>query len=159
MSMAPTKNTPIQFVARAVFACSLILLAGFSAFAKNTDEVIAAEKARGELLVAGDAKALDKVTCDNFRYVHSTGKVQDKAIFVGGIASGEIKYRRFELSNLVADEITPDVVALSGTIDQDKFSSGKWGEIRLLFLEVWKKESGTWKLCNIQTVFPPPPAS
>ncbi|HEY5550952.1 MAG TPA: hypothetical protein VIK52_03630, partial [Opitutaceae bacterium] len=67
-------------------------------------------------------------------------------------------YEWMRTSDLVADEITPDVVVLSGKIDQRKLGGAGWANLVLLFQAVWRNESGTWRLVNLQTVLPPPPA-
>jgi hypothetical protein len=39
-----------------------------------------------------------------------------------------------------------------------KLGSAGWGNLVLLFQGVWRNEAGTWRLVNLQTALPPPPA-
>ena len=142
----------------AVLLGLLQLSAGLLSAGENTEPVIAAEKARNVALVAGDVTALDSLLSDDLRYVHSNGKLETKALVIEGIASKKSAYEWMRTSDLVADEITRDVVVLSGKIDQRKLGGAGWANLVLLFQAVWRNESGTWRLVNLQTVLPPPPA-
>ena len=124
----------------------------------NADAVVAAEKARDAALLAGDVASLAEVLSDDLRYIHTNGYLETKHVIVDDLASKKLVYERLDTSDLVADEITPAVVVLIGKIDQRKLANGNWTELRLLFQAVWRNESGTWRLVNLQTVLPPPPA-
>jgi hypothetical protein len=125
----------------------------------NAEAVIAAEKARDAALLSGDAESLANILSDDLRYIHSNGYLETKRVIVDDLAAKKLVYERLDTSGLVADEVTADVVVLSGKIDQRKFANGKWTELKLLFQSVWRNESGTWRLVNLQTVLPPPPAT
>ncbi|HRE06045.1 MAG TPA: DUF4440 domain-containing protein, partial [Opitutaceae bacterium] len=59
----------------------LVLMCSFAltGAASPTDDVIAAERARGRALVAGDAPALAALLADDLVYVHSSGKRESKS--------------------------------------------------------------------------------
>lgn len=154
----PTRSVLHRFAKPVVFAGLLVFASGSLSAGVNGDAVIAAEKARNAALVAGDVTALASLLSDNLRYIHSTGKLETKAIVLDGIASKKTAYEWMKTTDLVADEITPDVVVLSGKIDQRKLGGTGWANLVLLFQAVWRNESGTWRLVNLQTVLPPPPA-
>ena len=120
-------------------------------------EVIAAEQARRTALLQGDAPALAALLADDLRYIHSTGKVETKADVLDGIARKAVAYERFELTQLAARLVTPDVAVLTGAIDQRKFSGGKWGEVRMLFHAVWRRDAGGWRQVSLQTQRVPAP--
>jgi len=140
------------------FVTCLLLSAGFSFAGTNGDAVIAAEKARNVALVGGDVPALADLLSDDLRYIHSTGKLETKLIVLEGIASKKTAYEWMKSTDLVTDEITPNVVVLTGKIDQRKLGGSGWADLVLLFQAVWRNESGTWRLVNLQTVLPPAPA-
>lgn len=131
----------------------------FAAPKESADAVIAAEHSRRAALLAGDAAAAAALLADDLQYIHSNGRREDKQAVVDGLASRQVVYERFNLANLEARPITSDVVVLTGTIDQRKRSSGRWGEVKLLFHAVWRHEAGTWRLASLQTVQPPAPRS
>jgi hypothetical protein len=140
------------------FLMFIAVPAGISFAGTNGDAVIAAEKARNVALVAGDVKALTDILSDDLRYIHSNGKLETKQIVLETIASKKTAYEWMRTSDLVADEVTPNVVVLSGKIDQRKLGGAGWAELVLLFQAVWRNESGTWRLANLQTALPPPTA-
>lgn len=119
--------------------------------------VLAADQARGAALLAADLPALERILADDFRYTHSSGHLETKAIHLGTIRQG-LRYTRFETSKLHAHSVTPDVVVLSGTIDQVKTRDGKIDAAHLLFQAVWRQRQNRWQLVSLQTVKPPPPA-
>jgi hypothetical protein len=141
-------------------ALLLCLFAIFTGSAHATDKaaaVIAAEKARGAALLHADIPALTSLLSDDLRYVHSTGRVEDKAHALSDLAEKRVAYERFETTDLHAAEIAPQVVVLSGRIDMRKFGSGKWSDIKLFFQSVWREESGAWRMVSMQTASVPKP--
>ena len=141
-------------------AC-LFASAATQLFAASADDdviagVLAADQARSAALLAADTKSLDRLLADDLRYTHSNGKVETKAIHIDAFAGG-LRYARFQTSNLHGHVISPDVVVLTGSIDQRKGVPEKWKDYRLLFHAVWRKDAGAWRLASLQTVAPPAP--
>lgn len=135
----------------------LLLLTSMTLTASDhTTAALAAEARRGDALRKNDAAALADLLSDELRYVHSTGKIESKPAALSDLAEKRVIYERFLTSELHAAEIAPGVVSIFGKIDQKKFSSGKWGDVRLLFLGVWRNEAGTWRMVSMQTALPPP---
>ncbi len=134
-----------------------------SAFAASADDeaiaaVLAADQARGAALLAADTNTLATLLADDLRYTHSDGKLETKSIHIGTIVRG-LRYARFETSNVVGHVITPDVVVLTGNIDQRKGVAEKSKDYHLMFHAVWRKKSGTWQLASLQTADPVHPAN
>ncbi len=143
-------------------ACSSFLLflsLVFTCLAQSdvADAALAAEQSRRAALLAGDVAALDAVLADDLRYIHSNGKLETKAQVMELFASKQVAYRRYELANLEARRVTSDVVVVTGSIDQDKLSGGKWTELKLLFQAVWRRDAEGWRQVALQTVRPPEP--
>jgi hypothetical protein len=154
-----TRTSVPRSLARLGLAATVWLTsAGTASAGANADAVIAAEKARNVALVAADLPAIANLLSDNLRYVHSNGRLETKQLVLQGIEKGTGAYEWMRSFDLVADEITPEVVVLSGRIDQRKHGSAGWAELTLLFQGVWRNESGTWRLVNLQTALPPQPA-
>ena len=122
------------------------LFASATRFAASADDdVIAAcwpPAARSAALLAADTKSLDRLLADDLRYTHSNGKVETKAIHIDAFAGG-LRYARFQTSNLHGHVISPDVVVLTGSIDQRKGVPEKWKDYRLLFHAVWRKDAAS----------------
>jgi len=156
--MTPKKFLPSCSIARVIVAIGALLMIDTGLSASNADDVIAAEKARNVALVAGDLDAIANLLSDDLRYIHSTGKFENKKIVLDSFVSKKTAYEWMRSYDLVADEVTDDVVVLTGKIDQRKLGSTGWANLVLLFQGVWHKEAGTWRLANLQTVLPPAPA-
>jgi len=142
-----------------ILAASLITVTAAGATVTPADAVLAAEQARRSALLAGDTTVLSGLLSNELRYTHSNGKFEDKAAVIQGFLSKQVAYERFDLSQLHAQVITPEVVVVSGTINQRKLGGGKWSDARLLFQAVWRNESGAWRLASLQTVMPPAAAA
>jgi len=135
---------------------SLMILNTLIARASDaSSSIIAAEQSRRAALLSNDITALKDLLSDDLRYVHSTGKRENKQAVIDGLSSKQVAYERFELSGLDAQTITKDVAVLTGTIDQRKLGNGKWSDAKLLFQAVWRDEGGQWRLVSLQTVMPP----
>src|SRR4051812_15510830 len=100
--------------------------------------VIAAEKARGAALVAADLTQLARLLADDLRYTHSNNKLETKEVFIGTFRNG-LGYERFETFDLHGHVIAPDVVVLTGRIDQRKGMNGVYrgNDPKLMFQAVW----------------------
>ncbi len=112
--------------------------------------MLAAEQAREAALLAADTNALGKLLADDLRYTHSDGKLETKTTHIGAFAEG-LRYARFTTSNVVGHVITPEVVVLTGILDQRKGVGEKGKDSRLMFHAVWRKKSGAWQLASLQT--------
>jgi hypothetical protein len=146
-----------RFVQFAALAIAILCRTTFAA-----DDPAAAAKAadlaRGVALRAADTNALSKILADDFKYTHSNGYLESKAIHIKSFVDG-MRYSRFETTNVVAHVITPDVVVLNGVIDQSKGVGGKMTDYHLLFHSVWRKNGTAWQIASLQTAAPPAAAA
>lgn len=159
--LTPSRSIPMNplrllSLTACLFASATTLLFAASAGDAAIAGVLAADQARSAALLAADAKALDRLLAEDLRYTHSNGKVETKAIHIGAFAGG-LRYARFQTSNLHSHVISPDVVVLTGNIDQRKGVAEKWKDYQLLFHAVWRKDADGWRLASLQTVAPPAP--
>lgn len=146
----------MKFLFRLALLCSS--LAGAALAGPGDDAiaaVLAADQARGAALLAADTAALDRLLADDLRYTHSSGKVETKAVHLKSFADG-LRYDRFETTGLHGHAVTPEVVVLTGTINQNKGVGGKMTALRLFFHAVWRKGPQGWQLASLQTALPPP---
>ena len=117
-------------------------------------DVMAADQARGAALLAADTQALDRLLANDLYYTHSDGKLETKAIHLGTITDG-LRYERFVTSDLHGHVISPEVVILTGKMDQKKLKAGKSSESKLMFQAVWRHETTGWRLAGMQTAVIP----
>ena len=103
--------------------------------------VKAAEEARCAGLIAGDRAALERLYTDDFVYVHSSGRVEQRASYVSSVTSGENPFRSFNHSDLRID-VLGDVALMTGTVEMQRSK----GTVVFLFVEVWLRQDGGWRL-------------
>ncbi len=117
--------------------------------------VIARDVQRGEALLRGDAPQLADIYSDALLYIHSNGRVETKAEFVGALADKSLTYQQFLTEGVNGSQVTSDVVVLRGRIDQRKIVRGISGTAKLFFTSIWRRESGTWRMVGMQTATVP----
>ena len=104
------------------------------ALADLTKAMLAADKAKLEALVA-----------DQLSYGHSSGTIQDKAVFVDVIASKKTVYKSIDLTDIKVNVVGNDAI-VRHTWDSVSESAGKSNTAHIGVLQVWAKQDGKWKL-------------
>ena len=121
--------------------------------AKTNDvkKVEAAVEAMKQAMISGDEAALNAVAMDELTYGHSSGKLEDKAAFVGNIANGN--------SDFVSIDLLDQTVTIQGktaivrhVLDAKTNDKGVPGTVKLKILLVFVKDHGDWKLLARQAV-------
>lgn len=114
-----------------------------------TDEaaLIAAERARREALMNDDADALEAGMADIFHYAHINGLVEDRAAFLARIRAKVVKTHATSARDLVV-RVRDGYAFLNGIsrIEYEWLSGEAKGVIETLFLSVWEKHGGEWKI-------------
>jgi hypothetical protein len=147
----------LRFIQLAALATAIVCRASLAADDAGA-AAKAADLARGAALRAADTNALSRILADDFKYTHSTGYHETKAIHIKSFVDG-LRYAQFETTNVVAHVITPDVVVLNGVLDQSKGVGGKMTDYHLLFHSVWRKNGEAWQIASLQTAAPPAAAA
>ncbi|USJ28404.1 nuclear transport factor 2 family protein [Ensifer adhaerens] len=110
-------------------------------------EVLAADGQRRAAILAADSERLDHLLADDFRYIHASGKVEDKLQYLASISPG--KFLSLEIGEL--DVRTYNGVAVMlGAIDLRRTAEGRIIEKRHQFSGVWVRNDGRWKLSVFQ---------
>jgi ketosteroid isomerase-like protein len=131
--------------------CAVIgagLLSGLPAVAATTDEAAveqASEALRKAMLDANKAQ-LDALTSPKLVYVHSDGHVEDKATYVGTIATKKTVYTMINLSN-VKTFVSGDVAIMRLIFDCTSQDQGQPpANSHLGIMQTWQKQGGHWRL-------------
>jgi ketosteroid isomerase-like protein len=127
-----------------------------SSRAESADEA-AVKKAvddLGKAMIAADKAKLEALLADQLTYGHSDGRLETKAMFIDVFVS-----KKSIVKSVV---ITEPTVAVAGNnaIARHTFAieweaDGKPGSAKLPAMQVWTKDSGTWKLLARQAFRPP----
>jgi hypothetical protein len=133
-------------LATTIAAVTLISASHALAQASDTTSLLAAEDALFKAEVAHDATTVAAALADDLTYVHGSGKVQTKADFVSGIASGNPAYVSITADNRTA-RVWGDIGVVRGRTEK------VIGDMHLsdLYLAVYVQKDGHWQLLDWQT--------
>lgn len=131
-------------------ALSILLVSLFLSFtvqAQSKEEKAVADAVENlrTAIIDADEAALNNITADELTYGHSSGNLEDKAQFVGALASGKSDFKNMDL--------TPPTITVVGKtalvrheLKASVVSDGNAFDVHLGVLLVWQKQGGQWKL-------------
>jgi len=114
----------------------------------RTDELAEVERGRLRALVEGRGDELDALHAEDFRLVTPSGHVWSKEGYVGGIASGEIDYRRFEALSEIEVMVDKDVAVLRYRSAIEISENGEEpGKLEAWHLDAYRRNAnGDWQI-------------
>ncbi len=124
-------------------------LAGTRADAEH--ELLAADRARAEAMVAADATALNRLLADDLTYGHSGGQVQNKRELVDEIRSGARKYRTLTSEDAVARAYGCAGV-VTGKASAEVELNGHPASLTLRYTATYVRAGGRWVMVAYQSV-------
>ncbi|HUR56352.1 MAG TPA: nuclear transport factor 2 family protein [Opitutaceae bacterium] len=109
--------------------------------------VRAADDARLAATIAADKTALEAIYSDDLHYVHSSGKVDNKASQVRGITTSGSAYESFDHKERTFVPAGPGVVLMYGhvLVNMKNKASGAKNTNDIQYLAVWREEKGKWR--------------
>lgn len=107
--------------------------------------VRAADDERVAATTAGDRARLAAIYSDDLRYVHSSGKVDDKAEHVDGLAKRTSVYEKFDYRTREFRLAAAGVMLMSGRVVIHSTNAKGKNQNDVNFLAVWRLEHGQWK--------------
>lgn len=113
-----------------------------------------ADAARLLAMVAGDGAALGRVLSEEMMFMHSDGRLENKADYVKNLMRGDTAYADAKTTSLRTQRVSPDVIVLTGAQSMRKKLGTEWSTINLRFLSVWRNEAGTWRMVAWQSMRP-----
>lgn len=102
-------------------------------------------------MIDADSVMLDKLTSPQLSYGHSSGHIDDKAVFVQKIVSGKSDFVTMEFPGQ-SISISKKTAIVRHKLNAVTNDNGKPGEVHLAVLLVWQKLHGQWKLLARQAV-------
>ena len=96
-------------------------------------------------MIAADKAKLDALLAPQLSFGHSNGLIQTKAEFMGAVLSGKEVFKTIQLTDHVADVVGNSAV-IRHTFTSDLVLEGKPLSVKLGELQVWQKQSGSWRL-------------
>ncbi|MEO6253927.1 MAG: nuclear transport factor 2 family protein [Ferruginibacter sp.] len=116
----------------------------------ETDVANAVEQLRNAMVNA-DSLQLDKLVLAKLSYGHSSGQIDDKAIFVQKLVTGKSDFVTLSFKDQ-AISVNKNVAIVRHKLDAVTNDNGKPGEVHLAVLLIWQKQHGNWKLLARQAI-------
>ena len=128
-----------------------IFLVLVSAVAQSPVEkqIFALEDARNKAIVNGDAKALDRLTSDDYTFINLRGGVQLKPEIIKGFASGSYHYQSRDITELKV-RVYGNSAVVTGRSTQKGVEDGRDNSGDYRFTRVYVKQSGGWQAVAYQ---------
>ncbi len=134
------------------FLASLALvLFQFSGLAQNTskskDEIAVAARVETlrQAMIDADATKLKELTSVGLSYGHSSGVVQNQAVFIEKIANGESDFVTIEFQNQTIEIVGDDAIVRHNLAAHTK-DGGIDKDIKIGIMLVWQKQKNKWVL-------------
>jgi ketosteroid isomerase-like protein len=134
--------------AAALLASGTAVLARTPAHAESAD-VAAVENAVSSLTKAmlnADKAKLEALVSDQLSYGHSSGKLEDKSIFVDVVAGKKTVYKSIELSKQTVAVVGNNAIVRHAWESESGAGDEKWNVSKIGVLQVWVKQGSDWKL-------------
>jgi ketosteroid isomerase-like protein len=113
-------------------------------------EVQQTEDLRINSLLRNDIPSLDRILSDDLTYAHSTGKVEHKREFLSLLASGRLRYKEFQCSD-VQIRVYGNAAVVTGKADIHVEFEGKANHVLLRYTAVYARTGGSWQMVAWQS--------
>ncbi len=108
--------------------------------------MLGAEDARFAAMVAADPETLGRLLAEDLSYVHSTGRVVNRAQMIDEIRAGKLRYRAVAPSERHVTLVEPDAAYVRGLARIEVSADAKPVEFQARYLAIYVRDAGAWKL-------------
>jgi len=116
--------------------------------------VLAAEQRWTRALVKADLTALRDIYADDLVYVHSGGNAETKDEFIRRVETGGLKYESVTLVDPKV-RVYGDAAVVNGAFDVRVMSDGAPVNTRVIYIHVYARQGGAWRMVSHQTTRAP----
>lgn len=95
--------------------------------------------------VTSDRAELERLIADDYLLHNSEGKVQDKKSFIADQVAPGYKLEPFKVEEPV-EKVMGDTAILGGVARAKGTAGGEAFDVRLRFIDVWRKRDGAWRV-------------
>ncbi|MFV5691532.1 nuclear transport factor 2 family protein [Flavobacterium sp. LT1R49] len=133
------------------FATIAVVLFQFSGFAQNSskskEEIAVASRVENlrQALIDADGSKLKELTSATLSYGHSSGLVQNQAVFIEKIVNGESDFVTIEFQNQIIS-ISGNVAIVRHNLAAHTKDGGIEKDIKIGIMLVWQKQKNKWLL-------------
>lgn len=114
--------------------------------------VLRADETRLYATLAADTLSLDDLLTPDCRYVHSNGKIQSKAEFLGALKGGVLKYSRLQYTAAPTVRLLgSEAAVLTGTLKVEATSPTGTLTADLLVTVIYVVQNDRWQMTSYQS--------
>ena len=144
----------VLFLVCGALCASAVGLAAGSETAES--EIAQLEQQRFAAMQAADTATLDRLLSPDLTYTHSSGKLETKPVFLGGIRSGALKYKTVAPEG-IAVRVYDSAAVVTGRCHFQVEADGRQLDLQVRFTDVYVKRGGAWQLVAWQSTRLPEP--
>jgi hypothetical protein len=108
--------------------------------------VLAAEDARFAAMVAADVAGMRRWLAEDLRYVHSTGKVENRDELIAGIAAGRLRYLALTPAERQVRFLGPAAAVVEGSARIQAAAGATTANFESRYVAVYALDAGSWRL-------------
>jgi ketosteroid isomerase-like protein len=115
------------------------------------------EAARRDAMLAADVAALDELLAEEMTWVHASSSVDDKASFLRGFSTGDLRCFRLDHSETTI-RLYGSTALVTGSVEMDVTVSGTRRTATNRYACLWVNQDGRFRLVLWQSTRLPPAA-
>ena len=146
----PIKTSKVLIFTLLAFSFCLTAITA-SAQSKAEKQVAEAVERLRTAMVKADTVQLKNIACAELSYGHSSGKIQNRAEFIGSFATGASVFVTLEFTEQTI-KVVGNTAIVRHILSAKTNDNGKPGAVHLSILLIWQKQHGDWKLLARQAV-------
>ena len=120
-------------------------LAQISSKSKEITAVAARVEVLRQAMIDADGKKLKELTSEGLSYGHSSGNIQNQAVFIEKIVDGESDFVSIEFQNQTI-EIVGDAAIVRHNLVAHTKDDGVDKDIKIGIMLIWQKQKNKWLL-------------
>lgn len=132
----------------ALLAVALFQISGFAQSTYDSKEqidVASRVEALRQAMIDADGKKLKELTSESLSYGHSSGNIQNQAVFIEKIVNGESDFVSIEFQNQTI-EIVGNAAIVRHILAAHTKDSGVDKDIKIGIMLIWQKQKNKWLL-------------
>jgi ketosteroid isomerase-like protein len=116
----------------------------------DIEALLEADAQRRSAMIAADIETLDRLLSDDLIWTHSSGRTDDKAALLEGIAAGTVRYLALDVSSVHTARYG-EVLISHGDLHGRASRDGVEKRLENRFLSVWRMRGDAFELLAWQS--------
>jgi len=112
-------------------------------------DLIKSDQQRHNALLASDTDALDALFTDDVIYLHSSGVIDNKQVYLDGLKQGKTKYLQIDYQP-AEYRVFNGFALILGKVAMQLLIEGAEKEVRALIISTWRFENHRWRMMSWQ---------